>query len=170
MKRSVRISVLIVLSVVVVGAWSEAAFAGSSQYPPRAATCASSPSAGPAGTGVTVHGTNWSPGTSVQISFSQNGSTTAIGSATVDAKGKFDTGATIPGTATRGKASIVVTGTSISGDSVTCTTNFQVVDPGHASAILPVSGTPVSAGMLLVIGALAFGLTRLVRRRRFGAA
>jgi hypothetical protein len=164
-KRSIRVSVLFALSVMAMGAWSQAALAGSSQYPPRAATCASAPSAGSAGTSVTVRGTNWASG-SVQISFVQSGSSTPIGAATVDAKGKFETGATIPATAVRGKASIVVTGTSINGGAVTCTTNFQVVDPGHASATLPVSGTPVSAGILIAVGALAFGLTSLVRRRR----
>jgi hypothetical protein len=115
-----------------------------------------------------VRGTNWLPAGTVQVSFSQSGSTTPIGSAVVDSKGKFETSATIPATAVRGKAQLVVTGTAINGAVVTCTTNFEVVDPHHASAVLPISGTPVSAGALLVIGAFAFGLTRVVRRRGRG--
>jgi len=168
-----RAFVPVTLGVVAIGVVLTAApaLAGSSQYPPRAATCAAAPSAGSSGTPIVVKGTNWAPGGSVAVAFAQSGSSSSLGAETADGGGKFSLNATIPPGAQRGKAQIVVTGTSFTGSRVSCGTNFEVVDPHRTAAVLPPPRTPVNgaevlAGLGLLIGATAF---RIRRRRAFPA-
>ena len=164
---------VVAIGVVAIGVALTAApaFAGSSQYPPRAATCAAAPSAGSGGTPIVVKGTNWAPRSSVAAAFVQSGSSSALGTATVDAGGKFSLNATTPPGAQRGKAQIAVTGTSFTGARVSCATNFEVVDPHRTAAVLPRPRTPVNGAEVLgalglLIGATAF---RIRRRRAFPA-
>jgi hypothetical protein len=151
------------MSVAIVALGGAQALAGSSKYPPRAATCAVAPAAGPAGTSVQLKGSNWGGGT-VSITFEQDGTTAPLATATVSGS-RYEGDGTIPGTASRGRATVVVTGTSVSGDAVTCTSNFNVIDPKHTSATIPAGGAPLSAATLILgIGAL-LAATALRRTR-----
>jgi hypothetical protein len=157
------IFVLAVVATITLGTVS-GAFAA--QYPPKASTCATAPSAGQGGAHVVVKGTNWATNSSVQIQFLQNGSSSGLGSATTDDKGKFKTQAQVPNSATRGKAAVEVTGLGASGQTLECFTNFQVIDPGKpAAAVTPQRGIAVTPGILLV--ALGFVLGFVVLRRRW---
>jgi hypothetical protein len=135
------------------------------QYPPKAATCASAPSAGSPGIDLVVKGTNWAPNSTVGLQFLQLGNTWALGSAATDVKGKFKVGARVPNDAKRGKAAIQVIGTGASGQSLNCYTNFQVVDSAHAVAVLPVQGIGVTPGMIVAALGVLFAAV-LVHRRR----
>ncbi len=168
MRRTSGIVSIGLLAAAIVAVGAASASAGSSQYPPRAATCAVAPAAGSAGTSVSLRGTNWS-GSSVSIAFDQNGTTSPLTSATVDGT-KYAGGGAVPPSAVRGRATIVSTGTGVGGSTITCTSNFQVIDPGHASASVPAGGMAISAGALIAGVGVLFGVTAVRRTRRRSTA
>lgn len=149
----------------IIGVTLGTGFAVAAQYPPKAATCASAPSAGSPGIDLIVKGTNWAPNSTVQLQFLQPGKTWALGSATTDAKGKFKVTARVPNDARRGKAAIQVSGIGASGQSLNCYTNFQVVDSSHAVAVLPLQGIGVTPAMIVAAFAVLCAAV-LVHRRR----
>jgi hypothetical protein len=153
---------VLAISLVVAGG----GIAVAAQYPPKAATCASAPSAGNPGTHLVIKGTNWMPNSAVQIQFLQSGSSMGLGSAPTDDKGKFKlTGAEVPNNARRGKAAIEVVGPGISGQTLNCFTNFQVVDSHSTALVVPAQGIAITPGMLLL--ALAFVVSMVLLRRRW---
>jgi hypothetical protein len=172
MRRVGHVAVLLVFAISVVGLMAPSALAKKPDGhghkpgpypPPQPATCSASPNSGPAGTVVTLSGGNWANNSTVHISFSGGGGTTAV----ADGTGNFSTTFTIPAVSA-GQYLFTFTGTDKKGNGAGCSAPFSVPSKKGKkknSAILgpftPTWGSGL-AGLLILF---VVGLVAMHRRR-----
>ena len=120
-----------------------------------------------AGDQVNVSGSNWCPGSTVEIFLDG----TSVGTAVVDSKGNFSTDITIPAGTPPGPHIITVKGLGF-GTGTTCgppqvqSRTITVGGGGQAGGNLPFTGSNISAGMLILFALIVVGAVSIVAGRR----
>jgi hypothetical protein len=144
--------VLLLLNVLLVGS----AFA---QYPPTAATAEVSDSTVTPGQTITVSGSNWEPGSTVEIRLMSQ--TFFLGRADVAADGTFSTSVTIPAEVSPGTHVLEVSGTDVNGNPAIATTILTVL-----GAISAGTGANLSGSLAILLTLLVVGVAAIVASRR----
>ncbi len=154
---------VLVLSVcaLALGVW-EASAASAALYPPGQPTGAVSDTTVTPGQSIIVSGSNWCPGSTVQLTL-QPGNI-SLGSATAGAKGSFSQSVTIPRGLQPGTFHIVLTG--LAADCST-RTSVSITIQVLAAPSAAFTGARLTVGllMLLALGILGMGSILLSRRR-----
>ena len=152
MKRPVLVAGLSLLVLVL-------ASPAQASYPPVGVTCAVGSSPIEPGQLISVFGSNWLAGTTVNITVHSR--TYHVGSAHVGRHGSFNTKVAVPATLHKGRHSVIISGTNASGQATTQSCSLLVAIP-PAPAALPLAGggeiAYTGANFLLGIGIL-LGLT-----------
>lgn len=166
MKKFAALSVSAVTVALVIGL--VAAPASAKKYPPKKPTCEVSDSSISAGDQVTITGKHWEAGSTVTFTLQPEGIN--LGSATVGANHKFSATVTIPSTIQPGAHTIVCSGTSVKGITVSPGSPIQVLGSvvGAGGAAFTGSNVNVPLWLAIIAGLLVLGVALVIvgRRRR----
>jgi LPXTG-motif cell wall-anchored protein len=113
-----------------------------------------------AGGTLTLSGTNWLPESTVVLTIDGE----VVGTPETDSTGSFTTTVTIPADLEPGQHSLVATGRDQNGDPFSANCPFTVT--GAEAPGIPVTGTNVSLGLIILGAMIAVGIGFLVASRR----
>jgi LPXTG-motif cell wall-anchored protein len=116
-----------------------------------------------AGATVGVDGTFWLPNSTVVLTFTSD--PVVVGTPQTDGEGSFSTTVTIPSDATAGDHTITGTGLDQNGEPAQASCPIEVTGAG-APGEIPVTGTNVSLGLVILGAMILAGLGLLVMGRR----
>jgi hypothetical protein len=131
-------------------------------YPPEEPTAEVSDSTVRPCDTITVSGSNWQAGSTVQISLDGE----QVATDTADASGNVSTSVRIPCALAPGTYVISLSGTAADGTSATATTTITVLAAGGGGAGAVRTGADLSAGLTIMVGLLVLGIGALVATRR----
>lgn len=167
MKRIGRVLAVVTLVAMFIPAFVQTASAacnpgdpGYPSCPPSISVDNTNPSAGDQ---VAVSGSNWCPGSTVEIFLDG----VSVGTAVVDGSGSFSTDITIPAGTAAGPHEITVEGLdSTCQNPQTQSRTITVGGAGQGGGNLPFTGSNISAGLLILMALIVVGAVSLVAGRR----
>lgn len=117
-----------------------------------------------AGGTVAVAGTNWLPESTVVLTFESD--PVVVGTPETDGEGSFSTTVTIPSDAEAGQHTLTATGRDQNGDPAQASCPLTVTAGAGPGGEIPVTGTNISLGLIIMGALIAAGIGFLVASRR----
>jgi alpha-L-fucosidase len=116
------------------------------------------------GGSLSVAGTNWLPESTVVLTFESD--PVVVGTPETDSEGAFSTTVTIPADAEAGQHTLTATGRDQNGDPAQASCPITVTAGAGPGGGLPITGTNITLGLVLLAVMIAAGLGFLVASRR----
>lgn len=113
---------------------------------------------------MTISGTNWLPESTVVLTFQSD--PVVVGTPETDEEGSFTTTVTIPADAEPGQHTLTAIGRDQNGDPATASCPITVTGGAAPGGEIPVTGTNISLGLIILGAMIVAGLGFLVVSRR----